>query len=105
MLRPCAAIIGSLVLVGVLSACASSQTQRGANASIRSSQADKPCVRKVDFSAAPELKELAERARQIGNEVYPKILALVMEDTSKAPHEFDIVFKKRLKPNEPDSVP
>ena len=99
--RRCDAIIGSLVFVGLLSAGASSQTQKGATVSIRSTQADKACVHKLDFSEAPKLKALAERARRIGNEIYPKVLAIVAEDTSKLPHQFDIVFKKYLKPGHP----
>ena len=53
-------------------------------------------VRKIDFSEAPEVRALAERARQIGNEMYPKILALLAADSSKLPRQFDIVFKKSL---------
>ena len=57
-------------------------------------------VRKVDFNEAPEMKELAERARQIGNEMYPKALAVLSKDTSEFPRDFDIVFKKHLKQSE-----
>src|SRR5689334_17650722 len=53
-------------------------------------------VHKVDFSKTPEMKDLAERARRTGNEMYPKILALLSDDTSKLPRQFDIVFEKRL---------
>jgi hypothetical protein len=53
-------------------------------------------VRKVDFREVPEQKELAEHARQVGNEMYPKILALLVEDGPKVPQQFDIVFKKKL---------
>ena len=60
----------------------------------KSTGADKASVCKVDFSEAPGMKELAERARQLGNEVYPKILTLLADDTSKLPQHFDIVFKK-----------
>ena len=56
--------------------------------------AEKASVCKVDFSEAPEMKELAERARQVGNEMYPKVLALLADDTAKLPRQFDIVFKK-----------
>jgi len=100
-LRRWAAIIGSLGFLGWLSACASSKTQAGATVSIRNPQADKACVRKVDFNEAPELKEVAGRARHIGNEMYPKVLAIVAEDTSKLPQQFDIVFKKHFKPGDP----
>jgi hypothetical protein len=70
-LRRCAPIIGPLVFASLLGACASSQAQKGATIAIRSPAADKTSVRKVDFSRAPELKDLAERARSIGNEMYP----------------------------------
>lgn len=57
-------------------------------------ESDTAHVRNVDFNQASEMKELAEKARQIGNEVYPKILTLLAGDTSKAPRRLDIVFKK-----------
>jgi hypothetical protein len=98
-LRRRAAIIGSLVFAGLASACVSNQGQKGAM--VLGLEVHREYVRRVDFSQAPEMEELAERVRQIGNEVYPKILSLLMEDTSKAPRQFDIVFKKRLKANEP----
>lgn len=50
-------------------------------------------VRKVDFSKAPELKELAEHARQFGNEMYPKVCALFADEGAKPPRQFDIVLK------------
>jgi hypothetical protein len=53
-------------------------------------------VRKIDFSEAPEVRALAERARQIGNEMYPRVVALLADDSSKIPRQFDIVFKKHL---------
>lgn len=56
-------------------------------------------VRNVDFSKSPEMKEMAEHVRRFGNEMYPNILALLVEDTSKAPGQFDIIFRKRLKTN------
>src|SRR5438105_11414539 len=59
----------------------------------------KASVRKVGFSEAPEVKELAEHARRIGNEMYPKILALLADDSSTLPRRFDIVFKRHLEGN------
>jgi hypothetical protein len=56
-------------------------------------------VRKVDFSEAPQVKESAEHARRIGNEIYPKILTLLADDSSKLPLQFDIVFRKHLEGN------
>ena len=53
-------------------------------------------VRKIDFSEAPEVRALAERARQIGNEMYPRVVALLADDSSKIPRQFDIDFKKNL---------
>jgi len=50
-------------------------------------------VRKVDWSQAPGMKGYAEEARRIGNEMYPKILALLVEDVSTVPQQFDIIFK------------
>jgi hypothetical protein len=52
-------------------------------------------VRKVDIHQAPEMKELAEHARQFGNEMYPKVLAVLVDDNSMLPKQFDILFKKR----------
>jgi hypothetical protein len=46
------------------------------------------------------MKELAEQARQIGNEMYPQVLAVLGADTSKVPQQFDIIFTKHLKPND-----
>ena len=60
-------------------------------------------VRKVDFSQTPEVKELAERARQIGNQMYPQVVALLADGTAKLPSHFDIVFRKKLsRPGELD---
>lgn len=53
-------------------------------------------VHKVDFSDAPEMKVFADRARQIGNEMYPKVCALLADGDSEFPRRFDISFKKRL---------
>ncbi|MDB6125344.1 MAG: hypothetical protein JWQ71_4337 [Pedosphaera sp.] len=50
-------------------------------------------VRKVKFSGTPEQPGLAEHARQIGNEFYPKILALFPDDAPKVAQQFDIIFK------------
>jgi hypothetical protein len=36
-------------------------------------------VGKVDFSAAPQMKALAERARQTGNQMYPSVCALLAD--------------------------
>jgi len=87
------------ILLVSLSGCAS-----GASApSSGSTEDDATSVRKVVYSQTPEMKQLAERARRLGNEVYPKILTLFEDDTlnSKSPRQFDIIFKKRLKGHHP----
>ena len=53
-------------------------------------------VRQVDFTETPELKDWAEHARRLGDELYPRLLALLTNETTKPVREFDIVFKKRL---------
>ncbi|HKS38248.1 MAG TPA: basic secretory protein-like protein [Verrucomicrobiae bacterium] len=54
-------------------------------------------VRNVDFGDAPEMKEMAEHVRRFGNEMYPKILGLLVEDPLRVPARFDVTFKKGLK--------
>jgi hypothetical protein len=61
-------------------------------------------VRRVSYDETPELKPLAEHARQIGNEVYPKLAALLNGDVAAAPEQFDIVFKRRLPGNNQGST-
>jgi hypothetical protein len=56
-------------------------------------QAASGSVRRVDFSQAPELKELAGHARQFGNEMYPKVCALLPDEGAKRPRQFDIILK------------
>ncbi len=53
-------------------------------------------VRSVDVRAAPESLALAERARQIGNDVYPQIRALLDDGKSDLPRQFDIVMREHL---------
>jgi hypothetical protein len=53
-------------------------------------------VRKVDFNQTPDMKELAEHARGIGNELYPKVLALMDDGSARLPRQFDIIFKKHI---------
>lgn len=62
-------------------------------------QIHRASVRKVDFSETPEMKELAERARRVGNQAYPKILALLADEASKPPRRLNIIFKKQLPGN------
>jgi hypothetical protein len=54
---------------------------------------------------APEAQALAERARQIGNDVYPQIRALLDDGKSYLPRQFDIVIREHLGAgNEPSGV-
>jgi hypothetical protein len=53
-------------------------------------------IRSVDFRDAPEAQALAERARQIGNDVYPQILALLDDGKSELPQQLDIVFLEHV---------
>ena len=59
--------------------------------SIKSTNSNAP-VRRVNFSKAPELKAFAERARDFGNAMYPKICALLLDDTARPPRQFDLIF-------------
>jgi len=56
---------------------------------------DEP-VRSVVFKGAPEIRSLAERARKVGDECYPKILQVLGEKPSEAPAHFDIVFQNHV---------
>ena len=60
-------------------------------------QAGSPYVRKVDYSAAPRAQALVERARQIGNRMYPEVCALLADSNWDFPRQFDICFKKKLR--------
>jgi hypothetical protein len=82
-----------ILLVSFLAGCAT-------NSSViddRSAEGNHQFVRKVDYSDVPRVKELAEHAREIGNENYPKILALLTNESSKFPQQFDIIFKSHLR--------
>src|SRR5256885_2357440 len=85
--RLCFVVVVAVCLCG----CASSRS----TVSTKSVGADAPSVRKVDYSRTPEMKELAEHARQLGDEMYPRVLALLADDAAKLPQQFDIVFNKR----------
>lgn len=50
-------------------------------------------VRKLDFRRAPEMKDLAEHAARLSEEVYPKVFALLADTPSELPGQIDIVFK------------
>jgi len=77
-----AEICGALGLWVIATGC-------GTTHSIKSPKTNAP-VRKVDFSGSPELNEFAERARLFGNEMYPKVCALLLDETAKPPRQFDV---------------
>ena len=81
--RPCGHVfffVAVSVSVG-LCGCAIARS----TASAKGTAAATAFVRKVDIHQAPEMKELAEHARQFGNEMYPKVLALLVDDNSTLP--------------------
>ncbi len=62
-------------------------------------------VRSVDFRDAPEAEALAERARQIGDAVYPQIRTLLGDGKSELPRQFDLVIREHLgRPNNGDGA-
>lgn len=67
-----------------------------ATAPSKNAAADHASVRKVDFRAAPAMKIFAERARQLGDEMYPKVCALLADGDSKFPRQFAISFQPQL---------
>jgi hypothetical protein len=73
--------LGAVIVVVGFCGCASNRSVTG-----------KAPVCIVDFRAVPEAKELAEHARRIGNELYPRILVLLLDDTTKAPRQVKVVF-------------
>ena len=81
----CCVLLGRLLFVALLGGCASGP--------VEDSQRNPLPVRRVDFSEAPHCAQWAAKARELGNEVYPKILALLIEDPATVPQQFDIVFK------------
>ncbi len=53
-------------------------------------------VRTVDFREAPELAPLAEQARRLADDVYPRVLALLSDEKAQPPRQVKIVFKRHL---------
>jgi hypothetical protein len=53
-------------------------------------------VRTVDFQEAPELAPLAEQARRLADEAYPRVLALLWDTKARPPRQVRIVFKRHL---------
>ncbi len=53
-------------------------------------------VRDIEVRDAPEALALVERAREIGNDVYPQILDLLGDGKSDAPRRLDIVFRTHV---------
>jgi len=76
--------------------CFSGCASHPARFSTNTSRAEEPPVRRVLYDRTPDMKQLANRARQVGNSLYPKVLALLADDPSDLPRQFDIVFKDRL---------
>jgi hypothetical protein len=62
-------VLGGIV-VSLLGSCSSTLTRPAARLAP---------VRSVDFRGTPEMKDLAERARELGNTVYPKVCALLAD--------------------------
>ncbi|MDB6110623.1 MAG: hypothetical protein JWR69_2373 [Pedosphaera sp.] len=50
-------------------------------------------LREPDISETPEMAAFAKEARQLCDEVYPKILNLMAEDPAKLPQQFDLIFR------------
>ena len=75
------------VAVTLLSACSTPAAKR----------AGQPYVRKVDYRASPQMKTLAEHARQTGEQMYPAVCALLADGNWEFPRQFDICFKKTLR--------
>src|SRR5262245_20140441 len=50
-------------------------------------------LRRVDFRKAPELKEMADYAREFGDEMYPRVCQLVSNGQLPAPQQFDLIVK------------
>ena len=97
--RPCGHVVFFVAVSVSVGLCGCAIVR--STASAKGAAADTAFVRSVDFNQAPEMNDLAERARQIGNEVYPKILTLLADDRSKLPRQFDIVFKKHISSGAP----
>jgi Peptidase of plants and bacteria len=53
------------------------------------------CVRSVGVNAASQ-KELAERAKQVGNQMYPRVCGLLSEGKCQSPSGFNIEIKPQL---------
>src|SRR5436305_4431490 len=50
-------------------------------------------VRNVQLAKAPELNDLAGPAHMFGDEMYPKICSLLLDESSKPPRQFDLIIK------------
>ncbi len=57
------------------------------------------CVRRMDFSAAPQAQVLGPRLTQAADQWYPAVCALLDDGHSQSPKQFDISVRKRL-PND-----
>jgi hypothetical protein len=68
----------------------------GLVALINGGNAGAQSIRHVDCSDAPGTQFLAERARQIGDAVYPQIVQLLADGHSHPPKHLDIIFRRHL---------
>src|SRR3954468_22163597 len=50
-------------------------------------------VREPDISQTPEMAAFAKQARELCDQIYPKILNLMAEDPAKLPQQFDLIFR------------
>lgn len=50
-------------------------------------------VRHVDFTEAPQLEDWSQHTREFGNEMYPRICALLLDESTPAPKRFDVIVK------------
>jgi Peptidase of plants and bacteria len=85
------------VLLTCLAGCASQRDVAWNSRTILPTNA----VRRLDYHEAPQAKELAARAQQLANEYYPSVVALLAEDGTTVPRQFDIIFKPHLNPGTP----
>jgi hypothetical protein len=53
-------------------------------------------VRKVETKEVADAEGLAKRAREVGNALYPKVVAVLTAEPATSPAQFDIVFKPTL---------
>ena len=85
----CFITVGQTIL---LSGCAAPKAGPGSSAAVPSPVGQKESVGRIDFTKAPALNDLEEHVRQFGNEMYPKICALLADDAAKLKRRFDVII-------------